>query len=419
MPPTNREIGRALNLPSTGHVDYHLTILEKTGLISRTYRKARGIQLLQEPLGIPVMGSIAAGQPLKIFTNSSEFLEVGFELEAQGVFALVVRGHSMIEDHICDGDYVVVKPQSTCENGDIVVAVHLEPDSAGEATLKRFFQEKGRKLVRLQPANSELEPIFIPQSEWDTEWQVQGKVVATVRNSAANEGENISAILKALKVGTRMSNNENSNEFQDDGKEASDRLTDLVKEKLRNEELVNNYQVQPEPWKKTLRDELEQVGVDKDKAILNAAKKVTSHITQENVFYDHVVTANNSNQEQLDKILKQCRDEARHWFRYSLLAAIIGFLVILIGVSLAIFTINVSLGFLTSLASIVPNVAALLFFRQANKANERLDSFYTKLVNIASIFQATELTLTINRETQDHFKGLIIRKWLGLTNEKD
>ena len=90
----------------------------------------------------------------------------------------------MIEDHICDGDYVVVKPQSTCSNGDIVVAVHLQ-EGSGSATLKRFFQEKDHDRIRLQPANSELEPIFVSRSEWDHEWQVQGKVVAIFRQCPA------------------------------------------------------------------------------------------------------------------------------------------------------------------------------------------------------------------------------------------
>jgi len=106
-------------------------------------------------------------------------------MEHDNTYALIVQGRSMIEDHICDGDYVVVKPQSTCNNGDIVVAVHLQEGSSGSATLKRFFQEKDHDRIRLQPANSELEPIFVSRSEWDQEWQVQGKVVAIFRQCPA------------------------------------------------------------------------------------------------------------------------------------------------------------------------------------------------------------------------------------------
>ncbi len=183
MPPTNREIGSAMKIASTGHVDYHLTMLEKKGLIARESKKSRGIKLIQQPFGIRVMGTIAAGEPIEIFTDPSEMLNASREIEQQGVYALVVKGQSMIEDHICDKDYVVIKPQSTCENGDIVVAVNLQGN--GRATLKRFFQEKERDRVRLQPANSEMDPIYVSRSEWDQEWQIQGKVVAIFRKCAA------------------------------------------------------------------------------------------------------------------------------------------------------------------------------------------------------------------------------------------
>jgi len=181
MPPTNREIGRELQIASTGHVDYHLSMLEKKGWITRTAKKSRGIKLNRSTTGIPVMGSIAAGEPLEIVTDSELMIDAGREIEHDNTYALIVRGRSMIEDHICDGDYVVIKPQNSCNNGDIVVAVHMQQGSTGSATLKRFFQEKESNRVRLQPANSELDPIFVPNSEWDKEWVVQGKVVAIFR----------------------------------------------------------------------------------------------------------------------------------------------------------------------------------------------------------------------------------------------
>ena len=185
MPPTNREIGREMQIASTGHVDYHLTMLEKKGLIARQPKKSRGIKLTKPAAsaGVPIMGAIAAGEPLDIFPETSQTIEVGSNLvESENTYALVVKGRSMIDDHICDGDYVVIKPQSTCQNGDIVVAVHMQDGVNGSATLKRFFQEKEHDRVRLQPANSELEPILIPKSIWDREWQVQGKVVAIFRS---------------------------------------------------------------------------------------------------------------------------------------------------------------------------------------------------------------------------------------------
>lgn len=183
MPPTNREIGRELKIASTGHVDYHLTMLEKKGLISRQAKKSRGIKLTKQTHeGIPVIGTIAAGEPLDIYSDATESVDVSSSFtETDNSYALVVRGRSMIEDHICDGDYVVIKPQSTCQNGDIVVAVHMQEGVNGSATLKRFFQEKDHDRVRLQPANSELDPILIPKIIWDREWQIQGKVVAIFR----------------------------------------------------------------------------------------------------------------------------------------------------------------------------------------------------------------------------------------------
>jgi len=184
MPPTNREIGQAMKIASTGHVDYHLSMLEKKNYILREPKKSRGIKLVQQqPAGIPIMGSIAAGLPIESVTEPDQMLDAGHGLEQQNSYALVVKGNSMIEDHICDGDYVVIKPQSSCQNGDIVVAVHFLEENKSSATLKRFFQEQDQ--VRLQPANSGMDPIYVPRSEWDTEWHVQGKVVAIFRQYRA------------------------------------------------------------------------------------------------------------------------------------------------------------------------------------------------------------------------------------------
>jgi repressor LexA len=189
MPPTNREIGRAMNIASTGHVDYHLTMLEKKGCIIRQAKKSRGIKLVvpARKHGVPVQGYIAAGEPLDIYTDAFESVDMGSGIvDTQDAYALVVRGHSMIEDHICSGDYVVIKRQETCQNGDIVVALHLEEGVQGSATLKRFFQEKEHDRVRLQPANSELDPIFIPKNVWDREWKIQGRVIAILRQCSGS-----------------------------------------------------------------------------------------------------------------------------------------------------------------------------------------------------------------------------------------
>ncbi len=184
MPPTNREIGQAMKIASTGHVDYHLSMLEKKNYIQREAKKSRGIKLVQAPpTGIPIKGMIAAGAPIETYAEPDQMLDVGHEIEQMNTYALEVKGNSMIEDHICSGDYVVIKPQDTCENGDIVVAVHFLEENNSSATLKRFFLEQDQ--VRLQPANSEMDPILIPKHEWDTEWRVQGKVVAIFRQYRA------------------------------------------------------------------------------------------------------------------------------------------------------------------------------------------------------------------------------------------
>jgi repressor LexA len=184
MPPTNREIGQAMKIASTGHVDYHLSMLEKKNYIVREPKKSRGIKLVQQtPTGIPIVGSIAAGSPIETYVDPGLVLEVGPHIDQQSTYALEVKGDSMIEDHICSGDYVVIKPQPSCQNGDIVVAVHLLEENKSSATLKRFFLEHDQ--VRLQPANSDMEPIYVPKREWDTEWRVQGKVVAIFRQYRA------------------------------------------------------------------------------------------------------------------------------------------------------------------------------------------------------------------------------------------
>lgn len=183
MPPTNRELGRELGISSTGHIDHHLDELEKKGWITRIPGKSRGIRLTQRATGVPVKGAIAAGAPLDIYPDAASFLRLDDSwLQAEENYALLVRGDSMIEDCICDGDYVIIQPASTCRDGDVVVVTHLQGGANGSATLKRFFLEREHERVRLQPANSQMEPIFVSRSEWDREWSVQGKVIAILRH---------------------------------------------------------------------------------------------------------------------------------------------------------------------------------------------------------------------------------------------
>jgi repressor LexA len=178
-PPTNREIGEAVGISSTGHVDYHLTVLEKKGCIHRERKKSRGIRLTeQHDRGLVVAGTIAAGQPLEISTSAdSERLDLAVHTRE---YVLLVRGSSMIDDHIADGDYVLIERDAYLNEGDIVVATRRTGSGdAGAATLKRLYHEASG--IRLQPANSEMDPIHITAREWDAEWEVQGKVTAVYR----------------------------------------------------------------------------------------------------------------------------------------------------------------------------------------------------------------------------------------------
>src|SRR5687767_6779430 len=159
-PPTVREIGKAVGLTSSSTVHAHLANLEKIGLLRRDPTKPRAIELLVDKAkrvvssGLPVVGRVAAGSPVLAEENIEEYVQVP-ELAGgdDGEFVLSVTGDSMINVGIHDGDHVVVRPQDTAANGEIVVA--LVGDA--EATVKRFFKESDH--VRLQPENDSLEPI--------------------------------------------------------------------------------------------------------------------------------------------------------------------------------------------------------------------------------------------------------------------
>jgi repressor LexA len=180
-PPTNREIGQAVGIHSTGHVDHHLTALEKKGAITRVRGKSRGIRVTEsQGSGLRVVGAIAAGVPLDHYPDTEqETFDLGAHVTGRS-YVLLVKGDSMIDDHIADGDFVLIDPDVPIENGAIVVATHINATTdGGAATLKRLYREQGH--VRLQPANATIDPIIIDAGEWDREWQVQGKVIAVYR----------------------------------------------------------------------------------------------------------------------------------------------------------------------------------------------------------------------------------------------
>jgi repressor LexA len=163
-PPTVRDIGKAVGLASSSTVHAHLANLEKVGLLRRDPSKPRAIELLDKAVdaaksvvgaqaGLPLVGSVAAGQPILAEENIEEYVDVSVLADGkEGEFVLAVRGDSMIDAGILDGDYVVVRPQETALDGEIVVALVGE-----EATVKRFFKEADH--IRLQPENASMEPI--------------------------------------------------------------------------------------------------------------------------------------------------------------------------------------------------------------------------------------------------------------------
>lgn len=155
--PTVREIGDHFEISSPNGVMCHLRALEKKGLIIREPNMSRAIQLATEPaeeLGLPLAGEVAAGV-LHEAIEQTERVDFGTMFSQKSQFALRVRGDSMIDAQICDGDYVIIKKQRNAEKGQIVVA---QTDD-GEATLKYWFPERNR--IRLQPANSSMAPIYV------------------------------------------------------------------------------------------------------------------------------------------------------------------------------------------------------------------------------------------------------------------
>ena len=176
-PPTVREIGKAVGLASSSTVHAHLSNLEKFGLLRRNPTKPRAMELLIDkakraiaPEGtLPIVGQVAAGAPVLAEETIEEYVQVPDVAGGDhGEYVLRVAGESRRDAGILEGDYVVVKPQETAVDGDIVVALLGE-----EATVKRFFREKD--YIRLQPENSEMEPIL------SDDVQVMGKVVGLFR----------------------------------------------------------------------------------------------------------------------------------------------------------------------------------------------------------------------------------------------
>lgn len=173
-PPTIREIGEKLKLDSTSSVVYHLKKLEGMGKISRSENKNRAIELTDKPtinsVTLPVVGEIAAGQPILAEENWMDKIVINENFfSGSNLFVLKVKGDSMIDIGIYDGDFVVISKQSVSNNGEIMACL-----IDNEATVKRFYKENG--YFRLQPENSSMSPIYTDHVE------ILGKVVGLIRN---------------------------------------------------------------------------------------------------------------------------------------------------------------------------------------------------------------------------------------------
>ncbi len=182
FPPSVREIGEAVGLSSSSTVHSHLAALEAKGLLRRDPSKPRALEVLdyrdteraidyERVQAVPLVGQVAAGAPILAAENIESTLPLPASFAGEDTFILRVKGESMIEAGILDGDYVVVRQQQTASNGEIVVAMLNE-----EATVKRFFRDGER--VRLQPENRTMEPIY---ADGHVDFAILGKVVALFR----------------------------------------------------------------------------------------------------------------------------------------------------------------------------------------------------------------------------------------------
>lgn len=194
-PPTIREIGREVGISSTSVVNYHLNKLKDLGLLEREDQVSRGIKMVGQAIGqavaglqanlrVPILGTIQAGLPIPVLETRSAAEADEFDMleltpdqvkQDKDLFALRVKGDSMIDALINEGDLVVLEPIDQARNGDMVAAWILDRE---ETTLKHFFQDEKNGRVRLQPANPTMQPIYVPADQV----QVQGRVVAVIRS---------------------------------------------------------------------------------------------------------------------------------------------------------------------------------------------------------------------------------------------
>lgn len=180
--PSFEEIGAGMGLSSLATVHKHITNLEKKGLVKRGHNKSRSIDVVPPkgsmkksmappPMTLPLMGRIAAGRPIEAIENPETLSLADFTAGSKDVYVLRVVGESMQDEHIVEGDYVIVESTKTARDGEIVVALVENSD----ATLKRIYREGDK--VRLQPSNAKMKPIIVPARTVD----VQGRVIGVLR----------------------------------------------------------------------------------------------------------------------------------------------------------------------------------------------------------------------------------------------
>ena len=175
--PTIEEIGEHFGLSSLATVHKHLTNLQEKGLIKREWNRSRALELVPtevkvQAVELPLLGRVAAGSPIEVITGTETIFVPEDMVGRKETYVLQVKGDSMIDEQIRDGDYVIVESRKTARDGEMVIAL-LDGE---KATLKKMYREGGGK-VRLQPANARLKPIFVDQDDL----QVQGVVIGVLR----------------------------------------------------------------------------------------------------------------------------------------------------------------------------------------------------------------------------------------------
>jgi repressor LexA len=174
--PSLEEVGRRFGLSSLATVHKHLTNLQEKGFIKRAWNRSRSVELLQTRAGgrsveLPLLGFVAAGLPIEAIATAESIAVPEDMVGKRDTYVLRVRGESMIDEQIRDGDFVIVEDRKTAENGEMVIALL----GSSDVTLKKFYRENGQ--VRLQPANPAMQPLIVPAEQV----QVQGVVVGVMR----------------------------------------------------------------------------------------------------------------------------------------------------------------------------------------------------------------------------------------------